>query len=128
MINNGELVQNVIDGLEDPLKAYALLLDQKTYIEKCIKEIKEGALQEAQKYDKTFELHGYKFESKKGGAYYDYSTIPDIKEAERNLKELKQEAIARTKTVHDCLSEDGEILPKPIVKYKADSLSVKFVK
>lgn len=126
MIDYSQLVQEVIDGNLDPIEGYAILKENEQFLQKCINEIKDLALDEARKYDqKTFKNYGYKFEFKNGGALYDYSNIEEIKELEDKLKIMKKEAQNRCKTKHQILSEDGEILPKPIVKYRSDSLSIK---
>lgn len=122
------LVQEVLDGNADPLEAFSILKDHEAYVQKCINEIKEGAMEEARKQsEKTFIGYGCKFEYRTGGARYDYSNIPGIVELETELKKLKKEAQMRCKVTHQVVSEDGEVLPKPIVKYSYDSLSVKKV-
>ena len=122
-----QLVQDVHDGKEDPLKAYAILKDCDSYVKKCIDEINTVALEEAMKNpEKKFLGYGYWFEFRNGASRYDYSNIPEIVELEKDLKKMKLEARNRCKTNHQILSEDGEILPKPLVSYNKDSLSVKF--
>jgi len=63
MIDFQELVQNVLDGSEDPLRAYAELKQYEKLIKSCLTEIWDIVDTEAAKEDKNFERYGFKFEN-----------------------------------------------------------------
>lgn len=129
MIDIMQMVQDVLDGKENPLKAYAILKDRKSNLEKCIKEIEEHAFEEASKYnEKTFEDMGFKFELRDGSRRYNFRSVPkwreyndQIKYFEKSLKDAAN-AYQKGKTMID---DNGEVVPVPEVTYTKPSISVK---
>lgn len=131
-MDSSQLVQDVIDGVESPLKGLALLKEQKAYLEKCIAEIEPIALEEASKYDSnTFEDKGFRFERRTGGAMYSYKHIPEWVQAKEALKEIEQRSKQAWSSKSNGLipvTEDGEEIMLPVVSYRKDSISAKPVK
>ena len=129
MINVGQLVQDVLDGNENPLKAYAVLKELSKQVSDGISQIEDGALEEAAKYgEKTFEALNYKFEVREGARRYNFKNIPEWVSASEKLKEMestyKQAANAyeKGKTVID---DNGEVVPVPEVTFSKSSIVVK---
>lgn len=124
-----QLVQDVIDGVESPLKAIALLKIQKSWIDKCIMEVEPIALEESSKYDSdTFKSKGYVFQKRNGGAMYSYKHIPEWNKAKENLKEIEQrskQALISKSNGLVPVTEDGEEVLLPVVSYRKDSISVR---
>lgn len=124
-----ELVQNVIDGEESPLKAYGVLKDIEKHVKKCIKEIEDQAINEAHKFDKTFTDSGYKFERRNGAQRWDFSNVLEIQEAKANLKmlEAKYKSAYKSKSngVEVFDHSTGELLQLPTVTHSKDSLILK---
>ena len=123
-----ELVQNTIDGIEDPLLAYGMLSEIMEKAKKGIAEIKDAAMIEAEKHPTTFECHGFKFQRKNGAARYDFKGIAEWESLDQSKKVLEQKLKsafkANEKGVQQ-VSEDGEILQLPKQLFNSDSLSVK---
>lgn len=129
MIDIAQLIQDVIDEKENPLKAFAVLKGLQKQIADGIKEIEEGALEEAAKYgEKTFEAMNFKFEVREGRRTYSFKNIESWVETNNKLKEMestfKQAASAyeKGKTVVD---DNGEVVPVPEVTYSKSSITVK---
>lgn len=129
MIDYAELVQNVLNGDESPLKAYAILSLLQKDIDKAVKEIKEYALEEANKYpDKTFEDYGFKFERRNGSARYSFKHIEEWSNLKEQLSDVEQrakQAYSSYKSGLTSVSEDGEVMELPEVTYGSDVLVVK---
>lgn len=67
MIQYNQLVQDVIDGVEDPLKAYGVMKTAHSHLSDCLVQIKELVMEQAElQGEKNFDLHGYSFERKNG--------------------------------------------------------------
>lgn len=129
----GQLVQDVHDGNENPLKAYGVLKDIENYVKTCIKEVNDVALMEAQKFDKTFEDAGYKFERRNGATRWNFDNVLEVQEAKAKVKmlEAKYKSAYKSKTngVEVFDHETGELMQLPTVTYSKDSLIFKgFVK
>lgn len=127
-MNYSELVQNVIDGVESPIKAYAVLKTQKEHIEKCLEEIGEEVNHATENYEKHFTEHGFKFEKRSGGKYYDFSDIREWKNKKDELVKMESNykaAYSNYEKGQQSVTEDGELVPLPVVKFKKDSLIVK---
>lgn len=123
-----EKVKQAVDGEIEALLVLAELKEQKKQIESWIKEVEEIALDDALNYEKTFDLHGFKFERRAGGQYYDFSKIPAWAEKKNELKEVEAKAKAAYSSYKQGLltaTEDGEEVMLPEVKHKKDSLIVK---
>lgn len=123
-----ELVQNVLDGVENPLKAFAILSDLEKHIKDCKEAVKEEALDEANKYDKTFVESGFKFERRNGGARYSFSHIEEVKLAKDKVKALETKYKTAYKNAENgiqSVDENGELLELPKVTYSSDSLIFK---
>jgi len=127
-----ELVQNVIDGQESPLLALAILREEKKQVDKCIKEIEEQAMTEAENFqEKSFTHKGFSFEKRVGGRTFIFKGIPDwqMKKSELDAIEdrAKQAFISKEKGLMTA-SQDGEVIDLPEVSYKKDNLVIKQIK
>jgi hypothetical protein len=123
------LASDVIQGVEDPLKAYAILKDVQKQVKEALEGIAEDVLNEASKHEKQFELHGFRFEQKNGKANYAYSHIPEIvtKEIElKALKELSKQAYKMSQTGLEVVNiGEGQMITPALVTYSKDSVIVK---
>jgi|LULY01.1.fsa_nt_gb hypothetical protein len=127
-MNLEEKVKKAVDGEIESLIVLAELKQEKKVIDAYIKEIEEIALDEAEMYEKTFELKGWKFERRSGGASYDFSNIPDWNDKKQELKSLEAKAKAAYSSYKQGLltaTNDGEEVMLPIVKNRKDSLVIK---
>ena len=124
------LVQDVIDGNENPLKAFAILKEVEKHTKKCLAQINADVLNEANKYDeKTFSDAGYTFEKRNGSARYDFSNIEQHAAIKSDLKALeekcKQAYRSWQKGITAVDEETGEVIPQPKVTYSSDVLILK---
>lgn len=128
-LTTSEAVQQVIDGNESPLEVYAWLKDMQKHLDKCVKEIEEIALDEAEKYDKTFTQGNYIFERRSGRKVYSFKNIHEWKQAndrQKAIEDLAKKAYSMyEKGTHPVDSETGEVLPLPEVKNTRDVLIIK---
>lgn len=127
-MNIEQLVQDVIDGNEDPLLALALLKQQKTDIEKGLKIVEDAAFHEAAKYGKSFEHGGYKFTQTDGRKLWKFDNIQSWAQTKEQLLEIEGKAKAAYSAYEKnvtSISEDGEVLELPTVTFSKPSISVK---
>lgn len=129
MINYLQLVEDTEDGKENPFKAMAILKELQDDIKQCIDQIKPIATQEADKYDKSFELNGLKIERRNGKRNFSYKKLEDWKLADQAKKKLEKKykaAWESYQTGSTPIDEDtGEVLPLPEVTYSSDVLIIK---
>ena len=129
-LNIEELVQNAIDGIEDPLKAYAIITDINKTSKKALDQIKDLALNEAEKHGgKTFESDGFIFEKRAGGRSWSFKGIEEVEKKEQELKDVKEKYklafSSREKGMDTYDPESGAELDLPTVIFRSDSLIVK---
>lgn len=118
-----QMVQDVIDGNENPLKAFGILKGLEDKIKNYISEIEDQAKDESEKYNSnTFEDSGFIFEKRKGGKIYNFKGIPEFDIADSHLKAVKEKYKNKGGQPDE---ETGELLPMPKITYRKDSLIVK---
>ena len=123
-----DIANNVIQGVTDPLIAYSELKEYKREIDQAIKDIEPIALEESEKYGKSFELHGIKFERRNGATRYDFKHIEQWQMMHQDLKKFEmqsKQALAAMKHGANYIDEHGEQIPVPKVTYSKDSLITK---
>jgi hypothetical protein len=118
-----EIVEQVKSGEKDPLIAYAEVKQMLKEFTEVAKEIEPFALEEAEKYGKSFDYYQFKFERRNGAARYSYKHIPQWQQCENERKLIEEQSKAALK--HTVISEDGEVVEPPKVSYSKDSLIVK---
>ncbi len=123
-----EIADKAIEGHSDPLIAYAELKAYKQEIESALKELEPIALEESEKYGKSFELHGIKFERRNGATRYDFKHIErwqDLNTQLKNFEKSSKQALAASKQGAHYVDGNGEEVQCPRVMYNKDSLVVK---
>lgn len=123
-----QIVEDVINGEESGLKAFAKLKTFLKDVEDCVKAVEPYALEEAEKYEKTFSVDGFIFEKRQGGKRWNFKNIPEWSEAKANLTAIEDRAKATFSAYQHKLNvadDDGEIPTLPEVTYSKDSLIVK---
>jgi len=126
-----QLVQDVIDGNESALKAFAIIKKQSKQIDVCLKAVEKVALEEAQTYEKNFELHGFEFEQRNGSRRFDFKGIAEWTAKKAELSAIEDRARAAYSAYEQKLNtadQDGEVVELPVVTYSKASLIVKAVK
>lgn len=128
MINLEEIKQQLINEEIDPLEVFANLKEYEKGFKEVLNLAKEQAIEEAEKYEKTFELKGFKFERQQGRAIYNFKGLKEWQEAEAVKKQVEakaKNAFNAYKLGNDVISEDGELQQLPEVSYTSDVLKVK---
>ena len=128
MIDYKQLVQDIIDGNEDPLKGFAILKDIADDISKCLSEIEAYAMEEAQKMDKTFEKYGYRFTRRDGSSRCSYKGIEEWESKKSELSKIEAKYKAALKSSEmgiTPVSEDGEEMQLPTLIHSKGSISIK---
>ena len=125
MINISQLVQDVIDGNENPLVAFAVLKTHAKELATAIKEIEDVAMTEASHYgEKKFTDHGHTFELRDGSRRHSFKHLDHWVEKNAELKSIetlaKQAATANATMVDD----NGEIITPAQVTYTKPSIIV----
>lgn len=126
-----ELREQAINGEIDPLIAYGQAKQMKSENDAALAEIEALALDEASKYEKTFELHGFKFERRNGATRYSFKHIPKWNELTKSVKEFEsksKQALKASESGIQTADENGEEIPLPEVTHSKDSLVVKPIK
>lgn len=126
-----ELVQNAVDGVESPFRALGIITDIEKFVIQARKEVLEVALAEAENYENTFDMDGFRFEKRKGSKRFDFSNIQTIVDLKNQIKveEAKhKQAFSNYEKGLQAITEDGEVLELPLVKYSNDVLIVKSIK
>ena len=123
-----EIVNQVKEGNQDALIAYAELKAAEKSLKAALAELEPLALEEAAKYGKTFELYGHKFEQRNGAIRYTFSHLPQWQAADNAKKLIEQQskqALKAMETGNTIIDADGCIVEPPKVSYSKDSLIVK---
>lgn len=128
-----QLVQDSLDGNENPLKAYGIICNQIEELKICAEQVKEAAILEALNQDsKTFTNSGFKFGLKEGGARYDYKHIPEWVKAKKALDAVQAKAKAAYSVYKAggdvSINAEGDVIELPHVTYNKESLSAKIIK
>lgn len=132
MINIEQLIQDVNDGNENPLKAFAVLKELQKNVSDALGYIEEYAMEEAEKYGaKTFEAMNYKFELREGSRRYSFKNIEKWVGLEKQRKDLEatlKNAASAYEKGQTVVDENGEVVPVPEVTYSKSSITVKPLK
>ena len=123
-----DIIQDVYDGNQSALEVKAV---KKMFLDKFksfADVIDEAAQSEAENYEQSFDLFGFRFEKRKGSKRFDFSNIEEIQDLKAMIKEREQfykTAFASYEKGINQVSEDGEILEMPKVTYGKDVLVIK---
>ena len=123
-----DIAEKAIGGYTDPLIAYAELKAYKMELDQAIRDLEPVAIDESEKYGKSFELHGIKFERRNGATRYDFKHIEEwqnINTQLKNFEKSSKQALAASKHGANYVNADGEGIPLPKVTYNRDSLIIK---
>ena len=126
-----ELREQAVNGEIDPLIAYGQAKQMKSENDAALAEIEALALDEASKYEKSFEMHGFKFERRNGATRYSFKHIPQWNELTKEVKNFESKSKQALKAMESGIQtadENGEEIPLPEVTHSKDSLVVKPIK
>lgn len=120
-----QMVQDVHDGNENPLKAYGILKGLEEKIKKYLDEVKEPALTEADKHGKNFTEAGFIFERRAGRKIYSFKGIDEHEVAKNHLKSVEDKYKKLLDDGQTIDEDTGEVLVLPTITYGSDMLIVK---
>ena len=128
MINTEQLVQDVMDGKQNPYEALYLLKKLLTDTKVAIEIVEVEAFNQCEYEDKNFINGNFKIEKRNGGKIWNFKNVDEWNTYDKAKKEcedrLKAAYLANEKGLQ-MADEDGEIVPLPIVTFKKDSLIIK---
>jgi hypothetical protein len=122
------LVADTQEGKMNALDAFADLKAIIAAAQDAMKEVEPLAMEEAQKYPKTFEYHNLTFTRTEGRRMYKYDHIPEWKAVKATLTSIEQEAkdAADQQAKGNVIAgDDGVVKDAAIVTFTKSSLSVK---
>lgn len=128
-----ELVQNVEDGQEKPLRGYATLESTIKFLTECKNQIKDAAITEAERHnEKTFTEAGFEFQLKEGRRNWSFSNCDSWKQTNNKLKAIERELKGAYEAMQSgervvANNDTGEI-EVPQLTFSKPSLSVKPLK
>ena len=123
-----DIAEKAIEGHTDPLIAYAELKAYKMELDQAIKDLEPVAIDESEKYGKSFELHGIKFERRNGATRYDFKHIEEWQKMNteiKNCEKSSKQALSALKNGFNYIDGNGEEIPLPKVTYNKDTLLIK---
>jgi len=112
-----QVVNEIKEGVMNPLLAHLYIKSMEKSLEEISKQIKEDVMNEAYKYEKSFDFHGARIEQTELGTKYNYENCGDVvwnglNKQITELSEKRKEREAMLKTVKDSMTmvneENGE--------------------
>ena len=91
MIDTAQLVQDVLDGKEDPIKALFLAKKLAKELKEHIEVIEVEAFNQNEYEDRIFEKNGFKVEKRNGRKQWNFKKCESYKIAKTNLTEIENE-------------------------------------
>lgn len=122
------LINEVMEGNVNPLDAFVNLKKVEEAIKRVKSEIEDLALTEATKHEKTFNHLGCEITQKRSAGRWDFKHIQSIKDAESEVKRLKEVHKTASKVNETMVNSDGEIIDPAIYNEGKDVLSIKILK
>ena len=128
-MNIEQLVKDVDEGVENPLKAYAIIRSRQKQLADAIAHIEEYAMDEAVKYgERSFTDMGWRFDLRDGSRRCSFKEIDEWVRLNKAIKEkeaqYKEAAVAHEKG-NSVVDENGEVVPPAAVSYTRPSISVR---
>lgn len=126
-----ELENKALDGEIDELHAYIECSKIKSMAESSMKNLKQYALSEFEKYgEKTVDAYGCQIQKSQSGRYsYNHlSSWVDLNGQIKAIEKQSQEAYKQSEKGIDLIDENGEIIPPAEYKSNEESLKIKIIK
>lgn len=123
-------MQDVIDGNEDPVKAYVELRKADNEVKNALEEINGAFMDEVQKEGATFKRHGAQFIRKNGTTRYSFKNIPiwiEANKAQKDIEAAAKLAYKNSQSGNMSISKDGEVVELPLVTFSSDSVAFKLL-
>ena len=128
MIDTEQLVQDVMDGKQNPYEALFLLKKLMKSTKLAVEIVEIEAFNSCQYEDKTFINGDLQIEKRNGAKLWNFKGCESYKKAKANLTEIEdtlKAAYSANEKGLQMITEDSEIVELPIVTFKKDSLIIK---
>ena len=122
------MCEDVENGEESPLEALANLKELEKTMKDAIQFVMKYAVDEASKYEKTFNEGDHQFTLVNGRRTFSFKNIKEWNEINKQKKSCEdkyKQLWMSAKNGVTCITDDGEIVDLPDVTYAKDSVSVK---
>ena len=126
-----KIAEDVQNGSIDPLKAYLDLKSIESELKNAFAIVQDLAINEAQKYPKTFQFHGYEVQNKSGAGRWDFKHISDWNNKKRELDEVEEKhklAFKMAEKGDTYITEGGEVIEPAFYIPGKDTIAVKLLK
>lgn len=126
LLANG-LIAPLLNGYVDALTMLSKLAHLTKVVDIATEKIKEVAIAERLKYDKSPTINGIEIGYNKGKSNFSFENSPIITDLENRLKSLKEISKSLTKNNQKMAidAENGEVIYPAKVTYSKDSLTIK---
>lgn len=128
MIDNSQVMQDVLDGVESPYIALFMFKEQSKVLKEMIEVMEVEAFNQSVYEDKTFEKDGFKIEKRNGRKQWNFKNCKSFQLASGNLEEIKSDLKANFSLYEkgkSSVDEDGVVGEVPLVTYAKDSIIIK---
>lgn len=122
------MCEDVEKGEESPLEALANLKELESNMKDAIKFVMEYAVDEATKYEKTFNLKDHQFTLVNGRRTFSFKNIQEwdtINKQKKSCEDKYKQLWMSAQNGVTCITDDGEVIELPKVTYSSASVSVK---
>lgn len=123
----GDLIAPLLSGYCDPLTMMSKLAHIQKICDLATEKIKELAINERLKFEKSPTINGIEFGYMSGKSNYDFSNSQIIVDAENRLKSLKEVSKSLAKNSQKMMAdaETGEMIYPAKISFSKDSLTIK---
>ncbi len=123
----GDLIAPLLNGYVDPLTMYSKIAHIQKICDLATEKIKELAINERLKFEKSPTINGIEFGYMSGKSNYDFSNSQIIIDTENRLKSLKEVSKSLAKNSQKMMAdaETGEMIYPAKISFSKDSLTIK---
>ena len=122
------MCEDVENGEESPLEALANLKELESNMKDAIKFVMEYAVDEATKYEKTFNHKDHQFTLVNGRRTFSFKNIQEwdaINKQKKSCEDKYKQLWMSAQNGVTCITDDGEVIELPKVTFASASVSVK---
>jgi hypothetical protein len=127
-----DTVQASETGYTNSLTCYLRLARLAKLVAEGMEQIKDSAINEAQKYPKTFQFEGAEIQNKSGASRFDFKSVPEVQDVTNKLAAIQEKYKAAFLAAEKGLAtvtDDGDQVDVSAVKFTPgrDTIAIKFI-
>lgn len=130
-LNLHEMNEMIVNESASPLEMYIQLKKIENIFKDVLKGAQDGAILEASKYEKTFEMYGAEIQYRNGSKLWDFKNCASWVDKKSELAQIEND-LKNTFNLYQSgkqvVTGDGELMEIPNVTYSNDTISIKFKK